>query len=82
MLRENESSSSITRYSHLLYHTHIAENAGRAAPGVNKEDFTPYFKALKEAKYEGRMSIECNWKSLEEQAASVLQTIRRQLATI
>jgi sugar phosphate isomerase/epimerase len=82
MLRENESPSSITRYSHFLYHTHIAENVGRSAPGVNKEDFTAYFRALKDAKYEGRMSIECSWKSLEEQAGSALKTIRGQLSTI
>jgi sugar phosphate isomerase/epimerase len=82
MLRENESPATITRYAHFLYHTHIAENAGRSAPGVNKEDFTAYFKALKEAKYVGRMSIECNWTNLEQQAASALQTIQAQLSRI
>jgi sugar phosphate isomerase/epimerase len=82
MLRENEGPSNISRYSHLLYHTHIAENAGRSAPGVNKEDFTAYFKALKDAKYDGRMSIECSWKSLDEQAGLALKTIRGQLSTI
>jgi sugar phosphate isomerase/epimerase len=82
MLRENESPSNISRYSHFLCHTHIAENAGRSAPGVNKEDFTAYFKALKDAKYQGRMSIECSWKSLEEQAGPALKTIRGQLSTI
>ena len=82
MLREKESPSNISRYAHFLYHMHIAENAGRSAPGVNKEDFTAYFRALKDAKYEGRMSIECNWKSLEEQAGPALKTIRGQLSTI
>lgn len=82
MLRENESPANITKYSRLLYHTHIAENAGRAAPGVNKEDFTAYFKALKDAKYEGRMSIECNWKSLESQAGPALKAMRDQLSAI
>jgi sugar phosphate isomerase/epimerase len=82
MLRENEGPSNITKYSRFLYHTHIAENAGRAAPGVNKEDFTAYFKALKDAKYEGRMSIECNWKSLEAQAGPALKTMRDQLSSI
>jgi sugar phosphate isomerase/epimerase len=82
MLKENESPSNITKYGHLLYHTHIAEKNGRTAPGVNGEDFTPYFKALKEIKYEGRMSIECSWKNIGEQAAPALSFIRNQLAKI
>jgi sugar phosphate isomerase/epimerase len=82
MLREKESPENITSYGHLLYHTHIAENVGRTAPGVNKEDFTPYFKALKESGYKGRMAIECSWENLTVQAAPALQEIRRQLGLI
>jgi sugar phosphate isomerase/epimerase len=82
MLMENESPSNITKYGHLLYHTHIAELTGRSAPGVNNEDFRPYFKALKEVKYEGRMAIECSWKNLEEQASNALLFMRKQLSGI
>jgi sugar phosphate isomerase/epimerase len=82
MLKDNESPSNIIKYGHLLYHTHIAEKTGRTAPGVNGEDFTPYFKALKEIKYEGRMAIECSWKNISEQAAPALSVIRNQLAGI
>ena len=82
MLKENESPASITKYGHLLYHTHIAEKTGRTAPGINNEDFTPYFKALKDVKYEGGMTIECSWKNLEEQAANALKFLRNQLSVI
>lgn len=82
MLRESETPANITKYGNLLYHTHIAENVGRTAPGVNKEDFTSYFKALKDSGYKGRMAIECSWKNLGEQAAPALQEMRRQLSTI
>jgi sugar phosphate isomerase/epimerase len=82
MLREQESPEVIIKNGDLLYHTHIAENKDRAAPGVNKEDFTPYFKALKKIRYKGRMSIECNWKNLGEQAAPALQEMKRQLNLI
>jgi sugar phosphate isomerase/epimerase len=82
MLKENESPSNITKYGDLLYHTHIAEKTGRTAPGVNNEDFTPYFKALKEVKYQGRMAIECSWKTLEEQAANALKVMRSQIASV
>ena len=82
MMRDKESPDNIKKYGDLLYHTHIAENVGRSAPGINKEDFTPYFKTLKDSGYKGRMSIECSWKNLGEQAAPALQEMRRQLATV
>jgi sugar phosphate isomerase/epimerase len=82
MLKENESPSNITKFGHLLYHTHIAEKKDRTAPGVSNEDFTPYFKALKDIGYQGCMAIECSWKNLEEQAAGSLKVIRSQLSVI
>lgn len=80
MLRENESPDNIIKYGDLLYHTHIAENKGRSAPGVNREDFTPYFKALKKIKYRGRLSVECKWEKIADQAGPALQFIRNQLS--
>jgi sugar phosphate isomerase/epimerase len=82
MLREKETPENLKTYGKLLYHTHIAENIGRTPPGVNKEDFTPYFKALKDSGYKGRMAIECSWKNLGEQAAPALAEMKRQLAAI
>lgn len=82
MMMENESAENITKYGHLIYHTHIAEKIGRTAPGVNNDDFIPYFRALQKAGYEGRMSIECSWNNLGEQASSALKTMRNQLAQI
>jgi sugar phosphate isomerase/epimerase len=79
MLMENESPSNILKYGDLLYHTHIAEKSGRTAPGVHKEDFTPYFRALKQANYKGRMTIECSWNNLEEQASGALSEMRSQI---
>lgn len=81
MLRENESPDNIIKYGDLLCHTHIAENKGRSAPGVNKEDFTPYFKALKKIKYRGRMSVECKWENIADQAGPALQFMRNQLGS-
>jgi sugar phosphate isomerase/epimerase len=81
MLMENESPDSLLKCKDLIYHVHIAEKAGRSAPGVSNEDFTPYFKILKNIGYNGRISIECNWKNLEEQAGEALQTIKNQCLT-
>lgn len=82
MLMENEGPSNITKYGHLLYHTHIAEKEGRTSPGVNNDDFRPYFKALKDVKYKGRMSIECSWKNIEVQASEAIRAMRSQLESI
>ena len=82
MLKENESPSNITKYGHLLYHTHIAEETGRTSPGINKEDFTPYFRALKDVGYDGRMAIECSWNNLEEQASGALSYMKSQIMSL
>lgn len=82
MIMENESPASIKKYGHLLSHTHIAEKNGRSAPGVNNEDFTPYFRALKEVNYKGRMAIECTWQNIEDQASKSLAAMRSQIGSI
>jgi sugar phosphate isomerase/epimerase len=82
MLMENESPSNIIKYGDLIYHTHIAEKSGRTAPGVHKEDFTPYFRALKQSNYRGRMTIECTWNNLEEQAPGALSAMKGQINSL
>jgi len=80
MLREKEGSESILRYGKYIKHIHIAENAGRSAPGVNGEDFTPYLGALNTINYRGMMSIECNWKDITSEAGPALIYLRQQIA--
>jgi sugar phosphate isomerase/epimerase len=82
MQRQNEGPDSIIRNGDLIRHIHIAENAGREAPGVSKEDFTPFFRALKEIDYKGLMSIECSWKDISLQAGPALSELRRQIALV
>jgi len=79
MLMDGEGPESIEKYGHLIHHTHIAEKEGRAAPGTQNEDFTAYFKALKNVGYEGMMSIECRWEDLEKQASTAIAAMKNQL---
>jgi sugar phosphate isomerase/epimerase len=79
MLMENESPYEIIKYGDLIYHSHIAEKTGRTAPGVHNEDFTPYFRALKQVNYQGSMAIECSWNNIEEQAPGALAAMRSQI---
>lgn len=62
MLVDGESAESILKADNLIAHVHVAELEGRAAPGVNKEDLSPYYDALKKVGYKGLISMECGWK--------------------
>ncbi len=79
MKMEDESPENLILYGDLLYHLHIAEKKGRSAPGVNGEDFTPYFNALRKSGYEGRISVECRWQNQEEEASVAIRAIRSQI---
>jgi sugar phosphate isomerase/epimerase len=62
MLMDGEGPESIEKYGHLIEHTHIAEKEGRAAPGTHNEDFTAYFKALKDVGYKGKCQLNAGGK--------------------
>lgn len=78
MKTENEGPESIQKYGHLIQHVHIAEREGRAAPGKYGEDFSPYFSALREAGYEGGISLENNWVDMPSEAPAAVKTIQEQ----
>jgi sugar phosphate isomerase/epimerase len=82
MLIEEEGPESLVENGKYLYHVHIAEKEGRTAPGFHGEDFTPYFKALKQVGYKGRISVECSWENLQAQAEKTLQTINAQIDSV
>jgi sugar phosphate isomerase/epimerase len=76
MLCENESPEAIVQAGNLLVHCHIAEKVGRTAPGVSKEDFTPFFKALKQINYKGKISLEGSFTNFETEAAAAIKYLR------
>lgn len=82
MAQAGEDAGAIVEAGDDLRHCHIAENVGRTCPGVNGDDFTPYFKALKEIKYKGRLSFECGWKNIEEQIGPSFEYVREQIRSI
>ena len=55
---DDDSAAGVVGNGDILLHTHIATYPKRQAPGVEKFDFTPFFDALKAAKYDLRVSIE------------------------
>ncbi len=79
---EGEGPDNIRKYGYLLRHVHIAEKEGRSAPGTHEEDFSPYFSALKEVGYKGRISIECKWQNLESQVGKAHDMLKSQLKEV
>jgi sugar phosphate isomerase/epimerase len=82
MMRENEPAEHIVTYGKYIRHCHIAEKEGRTAPGVEQDDFTPYFAAMKKIGYKGGLSVECRWKDLKDQAPSVLAYMKQQFVSL
>jgi len=82
MLSVGEDASAIIDSADKLRHCHIAELEGRSAPGVHGEDFTTFFKALKDIGYTGRISFECRWEDYETELPVAFQTVKDQINSI
>lgn len=80
MLRNGESPDDILKVAPLIRHTHVAENKDRAAPGVNREDFRPFFRALRKAGFNDKLTIEAVWTDLPRQLDPALKELRQQLS--
>ena len=81
MLSDGEGPGSLTRAGGLIVHVHCAEKAGRAPLGTAGEDQRPYLRALKDVGYDGRISLECDWKDMPGQLPGGLAELRRQWQT-
>lgn len=79
MLSENESVDVIIEADTDLLHCHIAEMKGRKSPGINGENFIPFFKALKQIGYRGALSLECNWENFPSEVIIGVNEVRRQI---
>ena len=83
MMQEGEGPESILNAGRkYIRNVHIAENANRTAPGVDGDDFTPYFQALKKIKYQGNISIECGWSDFKSQVGPAIRELKRQLELV
>ena len=60
MMRQGESPKSIVDAADVLVYCEIAEKQKRSLPGVEGDDFKPWLRALRAAKYKGHLFIEGN----------------------
>lgn len=58
LLKDDDPLEDIVANGDLLAHVHIATEENRLAPGAEPCDLTPFFNALVQAGYDGRISIE------------------------
>jgi sugar phosphate isomerase/epimerase len=75
MEAENEPLSAIVESADVLAHTHTADT-GRFAPGTGSYDHAAFFRALRAAGYDSRLSIECTWKNFAEEIGPALAHLK------
>lgn len=73
---ESESLQNVADAGLWLAHTHTADT-GRFRPGSGSYDHHAFFRALAEAGYDGRMSVECRWNDFRSECAAALEFLRR-----
>jgi sugar phosphate isomerase/epimerase len=79
MLRNGESPDDIVKVAPLIKHAHMAENKDRAAPGIHNENLRPFYRALKRAGYNDKLTIEADWTDFPAQVGPAIAALRGQL---
>lgn len=72
---EHEPLSHVARAGSYLAHCHTADT-GRYAPGSGAYDHVGFFRAMKEAGYDKRVSIECGWNDFDSELKPTLHFLR------
>ena len=77
--RENDSLDSLRRAAPHITHVHVADLAGRAAPGESGgSDYRDFFAVLREENYRGGISVEAASFDLPQASARVLAFLKAQ----
>ncbi|MDN3585277.1 sugar phosphate isomerase/epimerase [Pedobacter aquatilis] len=82
MMRENESPEEIVKAGNLLVFCEVAEKEKRSLPGVMKEDFKPYFEALKQLKYNKYIFIEGKIENAETEIPYAFSYLTQQIKEV
>jgi len=82
MLKEGEPPSSILKAKGYVIYCEVAEKEGRTPPGVQGDDFRPYFSALKQVGYNDKVMIECRWENVAAQGEMAFQKLRTQIQDV
>ena len=78
MSAEKEPPSNLLRYGKgVLSHVHFAEPEKRRYPIAGQDNYIPFFEALKEIGYDGRISLEAYSDHYGEDASKALELLKR-----
>lgn len=78
IMEEGQSLDETRSAGRLLFHAHVAGAENRRAPGREDVPFlTPFFRALKDINYAGRVSVEGGWADLPTQASETRAALRQ-----
>src|SRR5690625_4632991 len=75
MDEENEPLENIVSNKNYLKHVHVADT-GRMAPGTGSYPYKDFVVCIKQANYEGRMSIECKWRDFENEIVQAREFLK------
>lgn len=78
---EHESLDAVTTAAPLLAHVHVADG-GRKAPGRGGYDYAGFMQRLQGVGYDDRISAECSWDDLAQEAPDALRFMREQWARV
>ncbi len=73
---EEEPFEHISQAGKRLIHVHVADT-GRLYPGSGSYDYPGFWRAVRGAGYDDRVTIECNWRDFPAEAGPAMQFLRR-----
>ena len=76
MDEENEPLHNIVTCRDWLEHVHVADT-GRGPPGTGQYPYPQFVDLLRQADYDGMVSIECRWQDFESQAPPAVDFLRK-----
>lgn len=80
MDEENEPLDHLVQYKDWLAHVHVADT-GRGAPGTGRYPYAEFVANLREAGYDGMVSVECRWEDFAVEAAPSAAFLRQVFAS-
>lgn len=73
---EKEPLEHIPQAGKQLIHVHVADS-GRLYPGSGSYDYPGFWRALQGAAYDGRVTIECNWRDFAAELGPAMRFLRK-----
>lgn len=77
---EQEPIRHIAQAGRQVIHVHVADT-GRLYPGSGHYPYPAFWQAVRDAGYDGRVTIECNWRDFAAEAAPAMRFLRHSAGT-